>query len=243
MVNFAIYIFLPALIAGLIQGVTGFGAGIIMMMFLPLQFSVVQSAGISGAVSLVLCSMMVFRYRKFINFKKVIGPVILFNIVNSIFIIYSKSIDQKNLMKLILGIFLMILSIYFLFFSDKNFKPNKIVSILCIIISGICGGLFGTGGPLMVIYYLAKTDSKEEYLGTIQCLFLINTCYSTLFRIINGIITTQLISNIFIGMIGIIIGVTIANKIVNKLNTTFVRKLTYCVIGVSGLYNVVMALL
>ena len=30
------YILLPAFVAGIIQGVTGFGAGVVMMMFLPL---------------------------------------------------------------------------------------------------------------------------------------------------------------------------------------------------------------
>ena len=67
--EFVYYIFLPALAGGIIQGVTGFGAGVVMMMFLPLQYSVVQSAGISSAICMILCAAMVYRYRKTINFK------------------------------------------------------------------------------------------------------------------------------------------------------------------------------
>lgn len=68
--TFLTYIFLPPLIAGIIQGVTGFGAGIVMMMFLPLQYSVIQSAGVSSAICMILCAAMVYRYRQTINFKK-----------------------------------------------------------------------------------------------------------------------------------------------------------------------------
>ena len=35
---------LPALLAGLVQGVTGFGAGVLLMLFYPLLFSVAQSS-------------------------------------------------------------------------------------------------------------------------------------------------------------------------------------------------------
>ena len=146
-------------------------------------------------------------------------------------------------MKIILGIFLIVLAIYFLFFSKKDIEPKGIVSLLCIVISGICDGLFGIGWPLIVIYFLSKTHSKEEYLGTIQCFFFINVLYSTLFRIINSIITIDLASGIGLGMIGILIGLMIANKIVDKLDADFIRKLTYVLIGLCGLSNIITTLL
>ena len=137
--EFIYYIFLPALAGGLVQGVTGFGAGVVMMMFLPLTFSVVQSAGISSAICVILCAAMVYRYRKTINVKKIIAPAILYLAVSSVSILFAKMINQE-VMKIILGIFLIILAIYFLFFSKKTIEPEGIVSILCIVISGMCDG-------------------------------------------------------------------------------------------------------
>lgn len=236
------YILLPAFVAGIIQGVTGFGAGVVMMMFLPLQFSVVQSAGVSSAICMILCAAMVYRYRHTINFKKIIGPAVLYLFVSSVSILFAKMIDQ-NIMKIILGIFLIVLSLYFLFFSKNDIEPKGIVALLCIIISGACDGLFGIGGPLMVIYFLSKTKGKEEYLGTIQCFFLINVVYSTAFRVINGILTVDLFGGIGLGMVGILLGLLIANKIVDKLDANLIRKLTYVVIGLCGLSNVITTLL
>lgn len=239
--EFVEYIFLPAIAGGIIQGVTGFGAGVVMMMFLPLQFSVIQSAGVSSAICLILCVAMVYRYRRNINFQKIILPAVLYLAISSISILFSKMINQE-IMKIILGLFLIVLAVYFLCFSKKDVEPRGIVAILCIVISGICDGLFGIGGPLMVIYFLSKTQSKEEYLGTIQCFFLINVLYSTVFRIMNSIITVELIPGIGLGMAGILIGMVIANRIVEKLNAEFIKKMTYVIIGLSGLSNIITTL-
>ena len=117
------YILLPAFVAGIIQGVSGFGAGVVMMMFLPLQLSVVQSAGVSSAICMILCAAMVYRYRHTINFKKIIGPAVLYLFVSSVSILFAKMIDQ-NIMKIILGIFLFFYSLFFFSFFKTNFKPK-----------------------------------------------------------------------------------------------------------------------
>ena len=228
-----------ALLAGILQGVTGFGAGIVMMIFLPTQFALIQSAGISTAICIVLCALMAYRYRKVINFKEIIIPAILYLGVSSCAIIFSKMVDQ-DLMKKVFGVFLVILAIYYLFFNKQTeSKLNILMKLGCIVVSGLCDGLFGIGGPLMVLYFLNQTTSKEEYLGTIQTFFLINVTYNTIFRITNGIITMDHLSIILIGMLGIIIGFVIANKIVDRLDGEIIKKITYVVIGISGIINLI----
>lgn len=126
-----------ALLAGIVQGITGFGAGIVMMMVLPLQFAVAQSAGISSSICLVLSGVMAYQYRKHINLKKIVAPAVLYIACSSASIMFAARVDQ-DVMRMILGAFLTILAIYFLFFSKNNFAPKGIVSVLCIVISGIC---------------------------------------------------------------------------------------------------------
>ena len=41
-------------IAGLLQGLTGFGAGIILMLYLPYLYPVIQCSGIIGIICLFL---------------------------------------------------------------------------------------------------------------------------------------------------------------------------------------------
>ena len=207
-----------ALLGGLVQGVTGFGAGIVMMMVLPTYFAIPQAAGISGTIGILICGMMACRYRKYVNIKKTIMPSVLYLIASSLSVYFAMYVNQ-NLMKKVFGVFLIILALYFIFFSSKDKKPlNIIASFGCIIISGICDGLFGIGGPLMVLYFLNQTHQTEEYLGTIQTFFLVNSIYMTIFRFVNGIIDMSHILPILCGMVGIATGLTMANRIVDKID-------------------------
>ncbi len=229
---------LMAICSGIVQGITGFGGGIVLMMVLPILFQVPVAAGLSSAICLILCFMMCLQYKEHIDYKKALLPCILCLSVSSFAIEYATYLNE-DLLKKMLGVFLFCLSLYYLFFSKgKKDKLGVIGSFLCLTVSSICDGLFGIGGPLMVVYYLSITSSKEEYLGSIQCFFFVKGIYVTFFRILNGILTIDFIPVIICGMIGIVLGLTIANKIVKTIDGNVVRKLTYIMIGFSGIMNI-----
>jgi hypothetical protein len=229
-----------AILAGIIQGVTGFGSGIVLMMVLPMMFTLPQSAGISSAICICLCVQMVYMYRKYVDFKKIILPALLYIVVCSISIRFSTVVDQA-IMKKVFGVFLLVLAIYYLFIYKEGTrkKLGLGLSLFCIVASAMCDGLFGIGGPLMVLYFLSTTHTTHEYLGTIQTFFCINCIYNTIFRIANGILTVNHLLYIGIGIIGIIIGGFIGNKIVDKLDGMMLKKLTYIMIGISGIMNLI----
>lgn len=229
---------LTTMIAGVIQGLTGFGAGIVMMMCLPMIFQLTASAGISVCISIVLLISMVYTYKKYINLKLIIVPIVIFLSVITMTINLSTTFDP-TIMKKIFGVFLIILSIYYIFFNRNRAQKLSIpVSLFCIMVSAICDGLFGIGGPLMVLYFMSMTESIQEYLGTIQCFFLINCIYTTTLRIFKGILLTQHISIIIIGMIGIAIGGQLSKRLISYLDVDLVKKLTYLMIGISGFINI-----
>ena len=89
----------------------------------------------------------------------------------------------------------------------------------------------------MVLYFLNQTTDTQEYLGTIQTFFLVNSIYMFIFRLINGIIGLEHILPIACGMIGIGTGLYFANKIVDQIEGQVIKKLTYFMIGVSGIIN------
>ena len=89
----------------------------------------------------------------------------------------------------------------------------------------------------MVLYFLNQTTDTQEYLGTIQTFFLVNSIYMFIFRLINGIIGLEHILPIAFGMIGIATGLYFANKIVDQIDGQVIKKLTYFMIGVSGIIN------
>ena len=230
-----IQLLFTSLLAGISQGLTGFGAGIILMIYLPYLFNLPESAGIVGAISISVCILMTYKYHTFLHLKKVILPYALFMIVCSTSILLSTLVNS-TLLKKCLGLFLIILSVYYLFFN-KIQNSSKSFDIFCIIISALCDGLFGIGGPLMVIYFKNRTNSIQEYLGNIHLFFLINCIYNTCLRAYKGILLSKHIPYILIGMLGIMVGSLIAKKLINCIDEKTVNRITYILIGISGIID------
>ena len=235
-----IFIFVTtALFAGLIQGIAGFGSGPVQMMTYPLHWPLSVAAAVSVCVSVPLNLNMLLTYRHHVQWKKVILPIVPYMVICSAAISFSRLINQA-LMKKVFGVFLIVLAVYYLFLSHNEKRPlNLPKTIVYVIISALCDAFCGIGGPLMVLYYLNKTDSSKEYLGTVAAFFLINGVYNSIYRIACGILTVRQLPYVGLGIVVILAGVTAAHHLVNRLNDQLLKKITYVMIGVSGIFNLV----
>ena len=149
---------LVSFVGAMIQGVTGFGASLTIMTLLPYFVDLPSAVALSGVIPMVQMAVLVWLYRRAINLHRVIIPAFFYLIGCWISIRYTLDFDPRHL-KFAFGIFLIIVGIYFLRFSDRvKVKDTIPVMFVCSFVSGLCNGIFGIGGPLMVLYYLAACD-------------------------------------------------------------------------------------
>lgn len=180
---------------------------------------------------------MLLTYIKKIKWRNVLLPAVPYIVICSAAISLSRSFDQA-LMKKVFGGFLILLAVYYLFFNRKDKTDFSILrTLIYIAVSAVCDALFGIGGPLMVLYFLNVTGSKEEYLGSAAAFFFLNGVYNTLFRLFSGILTLQQIPYIFAGIAAILTGVTVSHRLVDRMDDAFLRKVTYIMIGLIGAFN------
>ena len=237
MIKAAVLVAMIAVASGLIQGITGMGGGMLLMLVLPLFFTVQVSSAVAGAICLFLTAAMVIRYRKKVNFKLAVLPALLYMAASGTAIHFSAGLNSL-IIKKALGVFLILLALYFLLIQPKaKIKPGLTMSIVFIIISGVCDGLFSIGSPLMVLYFLSKTEDKEEYLGTLQMLFFMTLLFNTVVRFSHHILQPEHIPIVLAGAAGIAVGLTVANKIVNRVDDRVFRRFAYMAIALSGIYN------
>src|SRR5690606_18640288 len=81
---------------------------------------------------------------------------------------------NENLTKLILGILIIIYSLYSLL-SKSSFKletDNKLWLFLCGFSSGVLGGAYGLNGPPLVIYGKMRNWTAKHFRATLQAYFL-----------------------------------------------------------------------
>lgn len=231
-----------ALAGGLVQGVTGFGAGVVLMLVLPALLAVPQAAAVSGAVCVALTASMAWRYRSHVRPSAIAGPAALYVAASAAAITLTRGVDQ-GAMKVALGLFLVALAAYSLLTpGGEGRRVRGAAALACVVVSGVCDGAFGIGGPLMVLYYLSRTDGVEEYLGTIQGFFCATLVCATAFRLATGVVGAAQLPLAAAGALGVLAGAAVGARVVERLDADALRRATYAVIGLAGVVNVVSGL-
>jgi hypothetical protein len=102
--------------------------------------------------------------------------------------------------------------------------------------------MFSIGGPLMVLYFMSITDSKEEYLGTIQTFFAICAAYNLALRTYRGLFTMDLMGYALLGVVAIFLGLKLGNRVVDRIDDKMMQKIVCIMIGISGITTFLSAL-
>lgn len=231
-------IFLTAIMAGTVQTATGFGAGVLLLLVFPVFFDMLTAPAISSSICIGLSTLLAIKYRKFFKAEIAVLPTLIYTSMSILFVRFAKMLDLKVL-TIIFGVFLIALSCYYLLFQNKiKITHSHFSEIFCSGVSGIFGGLFAIGGPLIALYMLERTKSWEEYLGNLQFLFMTTTIFSFVARICNGLYTIDMLPYTLIGLVGIFTGKRFGQIITSKLQLEGSKKVIYCCVGIAGLITI-----
>ena len=225
---------------GFVQRVSGFGFGIFVMLFFPYFL---PSQAIAAATSSMRtgCTALYnsIKHRKHLRIRLVLPMLCAALVTIPIAVSFSASAPEA-LMKRLLGIVLIALSIYFLFFSTRiHIRPTVRNSMLAGALGGTLNGLFSTGGPPVVLYLLHATSDKMVYFAAIQTYFALTNIYATSVRIANGIIDGELLFHAAVGLIGAIIGNRIGGWAFDKLDGQKLKQVIYIGMIISGVLMII----
>ena len=230
-------VILSAAVAGLVQSVTGFGAAVVMMLVLPHFFSIPAASSIASAVCLGLNLVLLIRFRRHLDWRLWLLPTLPYLLTSTAAIHMVGQLDLK-LLSAAFGGFLMVLAGYFFLFAHRAFlRPSWQSAVLCGAASGVTSGLFGIGGPLLSLYFLPASGSKERYTANLQCSFFVTNLLNMFTRLSEGIMTTDLIPLILAAFLAINVGKEVGLRILGRLDEGKLRKLVYLFVGLSGLLN------
>ena len=232
-----LYIILLAAGASFVQRTIGFGFGIFIMTALPyLMPSYAEAVTLSGLLSLTSATVVMIKYVKYVTWKRLLPIVGAFVIFSSIVICLLDRIEGQA-MRMILGVMLIIISLYFSFFKkqlQKVIRPTRPWQLGTGTVSGIMGGLFGMHGPPVVIYLISSEPDKDHYMGMIQTYAVITNITMLAVRAYYGYITDVVGTTYIYGLIGLAIGVITGNWAYKRIPNKLFTYIVYAYIGISG---------
>lgn len=231
-----IEIFFLALGASFVQRTTGFGFGIFIMTMLPfLMPSYGEATALSGLLALTTSLIAAWKYRRLITWKRLIPILSVFLVVSSASICLLTRIHD-DMLRRILGVILIIVSIYFAFFSKRiRFGTTLPYQIGAGTVSGLMGGFFGMHGPPAVLYFISSEPDKEHYMGMIQTYFVITNAMMTLVRASNGFVTAAVGKSYLFCLAAVGIGAFAGGWAFRHIPGKIFPYVVYSYIGISGM--------
>lgn len=219
----------------ILQTVTGFGLAIVVMAAFPLVLPFATSLAISsllGAGHSVTALLTAGR-----NYRlSTIAPTAAAYFAVSALAAQLLDRQPPETMLRILGLFLILLSLYFLFGQRQlSLRPSLPAGLLAGAVSGMMGGLFSVNGPPLAVYYLATAQSNEEYLSNIRLTFLLTGFYTLGLRIFHGYLTSEALKLGGVSLLAMALGVLVGKQLVDRINADLLRKTVYGMMILSGI--------
>ena len=234
-------VFLLTVVASFIQRVSGFGFGIFVMMFFPFFLpSYGESVMLSGLLAGSTALMIAVKNWKYIRWQ-MMGRVVFFNVLFSFLATeYMRSMSNNSL-KQCLGVMLILIALYFLFFQAKMGRifKSKPAQVVIGSVSGIMGGMFAMPGPPIVLYCISSLEDKREYVTTLQAFSVILNVFYTLFRTHAGFYSSDIGFWWLVGLSGAIIGSSVGSHCFELISNRTLKYIVYIMMIVSGLVAII----
>jgi uncharacterized membrane protein YfcA len=233
-----IFLFISALLAYFVKGITGFGNTLVMGTL----FSFVVANRVTTPVDLLFSMptnvFIVWRERRNISWKMVV-PLSLMMMLGTIPGAMFLKTGSDWVLKALLGLVVVGIAMEMLLrnkvankFDKKSVNPFFLVLIG--VISGVLAGLFGIGA-LLVSYVSRTTDNRSEFRANICCVFLVDCTFRFILYAFAGLLTKELMMLTLSLSPAVVIGMLVATKIDSKLKESTVRKATIGLLLVSGI--------
>lgn len=228
---------LAALLGGIVQGVSGFAFSIVFMATMQYFMPYTALLSLTSILAVAMLAVNAFVYRKDIVWRWIPLPLLinfLFTMGALRFLNYTMGFAYWHKL---LGVVFIVLAIYLYGWQQKiQIQPTLGNMLIFCGAGGIMGGLFGVGGPPVVLYFLAIADSKERYLSTTQIFFFLNMLYDFAGRCFNGMVTSATFQYAAVSISVVLLGLWIGNKIFRRVDADMLKKIVYGVMFVDGWY-------
>ncbi|MCG6948649.1 MAG: sulfite exporter TauE/SafE family protein [Acidobacteria bacterium] len=143
--------------------------------------------------------------------------------------------DPRFLLTL-LGIFLVVVgSVFIVLRTPQRDMVPRWAAAPTGVVSGVLTGLFGTGGPPLILYYQLSGVDKAAFRGNLMAIFLLMTTVRVPSYVGFGLVTVERLWSALAVLPAVIVGAVIGNRIHLQIEETTFRRLVSAALLLIGL--------
>ncbi len=232
-----LYLFiLLAFFAEVLGTIGGFGSS---LFFVPIASYFVDFHSVLGITALFhvssnLTKIAMFRHgfdKKIIIWVGI--PAVVFVVIGAYL---SRSINSEKL-QFFLGLFLILISVFFFIFRKFTIQPSKSNSLIGGIFSGLAAGLLGTGGAIRGLTLAAFDLKIEIFIATSAVIDLAIDASRAVVYASNGYVHFHDLYLIPILLVVSILGTFVGKKILERVSQEKFKMIVLTMIFITGILS------
>ena len=225
-----------AFIAGIVQGATGFGSGIVLNAFWLHILEPSAAISLNIVSCLFVSALPIYKLRKTLDFSK-LKSFVFFGVIGIPTGLLILTMTDPSIFKTTVGLILVIFSIWKFKSKDIliNFKSNPALDKLIGFISGILGGFAALGGILPTIWVNLQRLPKNTQRGTYEPFIFITSIAAVISFYFAGFLTLDIFYNFLKAFPALMLGSWIGIKIYALINEALFRQVILGLIFLAGL--------
>lgn len=219
--------------AATVQGVTGFGSGLVSMALLPLIWSIPQAVGVLSPMGVILTIMLTYKLRSHIQFQEIKYLLLPmpFGILGGMWVLEHW---PNSWMKAFLGTILIIYVLSAAKLGQVSWAKHPLPATSAGLLGGICGAAFSAAGPPILIYASLVGWERDQFRANIQVFFMSTAILGCLGLINLGLINAQTLPTTAVCLPGILVGGLIGNHLASRLPQEKFRKIVMAGLFIMG---------
>ncbi len=221
------------LLAGLIQGLTGFGAGLVALPLLCLFMDIHLAVPLCLLNGLVITTTMAIELRQHLDRRKIL-PLLLGSIPGVLVGAAVLKLADPGLIKHLLAVLLIGYSGFNLVFSPRPIKPAVIWGYFAGFLTGAINAALSAGGPPAIIYTTLTDWKKDEIKATLTGFFMLNGYMTLAAYLFAGMLSREIITS-FAGTVLFVLAGTVVGSKVRIDRRAYLRLVYMILIGLGVL--------
>jgi len=193
-------------VAGFVQGLTGFGFGLIALPLLGFFIPFKTIIPLVLLLGLIINATLSVQLRKSVHLTT-ISTLFLITLPGIPIGAYILKQTSAEILSIILGIIMIAFTSYQLLVKPTQKVLGLPITLATGFTSGILAGSIGVGGPPVIIYSAIQPWSKNEVKGTLALYFLISSVLALLSQAYAGLITKEVIEYTLPAIPGLCLGI------------------------------------
>lgn len=229
-----VYIAIIVFFATMTRAAIGFGGALIAMPLLTLILPIQETSPLVALLTNTNALFILSKSWRDVRVKSA-WRLILASAVGIPIGVVLLSQAYQGLVTGILGVIIILFSLYSLFQPDLKFKVNENSAFLFGFFAGILGGAYNANGPLVVIYATMRKWPSEKFRATLQGYFLPIGLVIILGYFLSGLYTRVVFSYyLFAALPATFLGYLTGNLIHHRIPQDLFKKAVYLLLLAVG---------